>query len=175
MKKAVELYFIYFLKPSMLVACFVSNVNFLINAEFSNTFSFIMTLFCLMIKPIFFILLYVLFTMKIELKTFFQHFLAFGIVLLIYFGFPIKEYSDLIKMNELNKFFEGKEYVIDEFMYNHFVCNAALENIPVLLIVISDNIIQAKWEGNRYFPILIHSIFLLFYGIVLQHVFNKKR
>ena len=175
MKKLVEVYFTFFLKPSLLISCFISNLNFILNESFTRTDLLVVALVFLMIKPIFFLFLYVLFILKIELQTVFQHGIALVIVILIYFGFPVKEFSDLLKYEELNKFFEGKDYFIDEYMYNHFVCNVILENFPVLFTVIGCNIAEGKWEGNHYFPIFIHSLFLLLYGIVLQHVFNRKR
>ena len=175
MKNFMETYFTYFLKPSLMISCFASNTNYLVNEKFNNTASFLITYSIMLIKPIFFIILYVVFICKIELKTASQNFIAFLIVLLIYFGFPVKEYSDSLKYDELSRFFEGKDYFIDDYMQNHFVANIVLENLPVLIFVIGNNVITGKWEGVHYFPILIHSIFMLVYGIVLQHIFNRKR
>jgi hypothetical protein len=174
MKKRLEAYFTYYMKPTLIICCFCSDLNYLINSFFYSKFVHVLYIILFLVKPLFFFLLFIIFLFKVEVKSVLNYFIISLIIFFVFFGFPVKEYSETYVFSKnFSKFFEEKEYFVDEYMMNHFVSNMVIENIPLLLIIIVNNTLLYNYGGANFFHIFIHLIFIIVYLIAIQHIFNR--
>jgi hypothetical protein len=167
-------YFIYIIKPTIMITTFLVNLEYGKKSEFPNEFYLILFYITFLIKPLFFLILYIGFLLTIEVKNFFTFFYTFIITISIYFGLPIKEFSDYLDINQLNIYFEGKEYNINEYILNHFIVNLLVENLPIIIFVFINNNTIGKFENTNIDPLVL-NIFHIVLSLVNFILFFRKK
>jgi len=94
----------------------------------------------------------------------------------IFFGFPIKEYSDYFDLNILKKFFEGKDYNLNEYIVAHFIVNLLVENLPIILFVSINNNMLEKWNKIIIDPFIVNVLCIVFsYLSIILFFRNDKK
>ena len=174
MKNLIRDYFTFYLKPVLMITCFISNLTYLITTKYYDPIIEIAFIIAFSIKPIFFLVIFGIFICKLEEKSFTEVVFSFLIVFLIFFGFPVKEISEFTKSNGLKKFFDGKEYFIDEYMFNHFIITLLIETVPITSVIIYNNSLMNHWKETDYFPVACSLSFLIIYFFALTIIFNRK-
>ena len=179
MRKYLEIYFLFFLKPILLITCLENNYIYLINSEFINNFYFLIYLLTFLLKPIFFLILFLGLIINYRLKTIHDILSTFFIILGICIGLPIKELSDFFKLDTTQKFFLnlGDDYLIDEYVTTHYVVNILIENIPIALFVIINNLmLDFENEKNVIIdPIIVNCLFILINGLFICFFYIRKK
>jgi hypothetical protein len=177
MKKCTENYFLFFLKPTLMILCFVSNYLYLLHSEFASEFYFIIYIITFSLKPILFFILLIGSFINYRVQNFLEAFLTFIIVGGIFFGFPVKEISDFYKICSNTKFFQnlGEDYILDEYIKTHFIINILVENIPILLFVFINNFsLENKFSGYVIIdPIIINSAIIILNGLAICIFYAK--
>jgi hypothetical protein len=177
MKTCAENYFLFFLKPTLMILCFVSNCLYLRHSEFVNEFFFIIYLITFSLKPILFIILLIGSLINYKIKTLIEGLLTLIIVGGIFFGFPVKEISDFYKISATTKFFMhlGEDYALDEYITTHYIVNILVENIPIALFVSINNLmLENKFSKNGIVdPIVTNTAFILLNGLIICVFYDK--
>ena len=171
MRKYVEVYFLYFLKPVLLTVCFVSNLLYLKNSQFVNEFYYIIYIFTFLLKPLIYLLFLIGLFINYPIRRSWDPLVYIFIVLGIFSGFPVKEISEFYKLDSYNNFFEvlSEGYLYDDYMRTHYIFNLLIENIPITVFVLINNLIlQNKYEYfEQYDPIIVNLSFILINGILV--------
>ena len=171
MKKYLEIYFLFFLKPTLMTLCFISEIMYIQYSQFANEFYFFIYLITFSIKPILYIILLIGSIFNYKIKTFQEGILTLIIVGGVYFGFPVKEISDYYQFNSPKKYFFdlGEDYFLDEYIMTHYVVNILIENIPIAIFVIINNLmLQNKFDHYIIDPIIINTAFIIINGIIIS-------
>lgn len=174
MKNLGESYYIYIIKPTLMITTFYINYQYLEKSEFPNRFYHAIYFLAFLMKPLFFLALYVGLILNLKLKNFMGYLMSFIIILSIYFGFPIKEYSDYFDSSHLKSFFEGKEYNLSEYVLTHFIVNLLTENVPIIIFVFINNNMLENWKDFIIDPIIVNS-FNIFFTIVIFYLLFGRR
>ena len=174
MKNLGESYFIYIIKPTLMITTFYINFQYIKKSEFPNEFYLGLYLLAFFIKPLFFLVLYIGLVMNLKIKSFLGYFMTLIIVSSIFLGLPIKEFSDYFGCTNLKNFFEGKEYNLNEYLITHFVVNLLIENIPIVLFVLINNNMLGKWKEIILDPIILNVFNMIFTIIIFYLFFGKK-
>ncbi len=167
MQRYLELYYLHMLKPVLMIITFYLDLQYLIYSTYPNYFFRTLYIITFSLKPIFFTTLFIGFLINTKIKKISEILAFFIIIITIYFGFPIKEYSDIFQINCLNEFFEGKQYNQKEYIIHHFIVNLIVENLPVLLFVIINNQVMEKFNITMNGPIVINSSFFLINAFII--------
>jgi uncharacterized membrane protein len=106
-----------------------------------------------------------------QIKSIYDGVLTLILVCLIFFGFPVKEYSDFFKLDSNKKIFMnlGEDYILDEYITTHYVVNILVENIPAALFVLVNNYMLDR-NFHKYIiidPIVVNSAFILINGLII--------
>lgn len=169
MKTLFKAYFLYLLKPTLMMITFYLDLDYLLNSRFPNDFFKSLYFFTFLIKPTFFIALLIGFSINSKINIFNDFFITTFILINIFFGFPIKEFCDVFNIDALNKFFEGKQYIIKEYILNHFIVNLIIENIPILLFALINNMMMDKFHIQTNGPIIINSLVIFVKGFCIAY------
>lgn len=167
MKRIVKNYFLHMCKPCFSVIIFLANFRYLIKSNFANDFYFILYAITFLIKPFFFLLLFFGLLIHLHLKTVSEILMTTMIVICIFFGLPIKEYSEFFSFNTEKLFFEGREYVLDEYMTNHYIVNILIENIPITVFCLLNNFFLGKYKDIIIDPIIMNLAYIFTGGIMM--------
>ncbi len=160
MKTLLKAYFLYLLKPTLMIICFYLDLDYLFTSRFPNDFFKSIYLFTFLIKPLFFLALLIGFSINSKISTISEFFIAILILTNIFFGFPIKEICDSFNINAINEFFEGKQYILKEYILNHFIVNLIIENIPILLFCLVNNMMLEKFHLQTNGPIVVNFLII---------------
>ena len=171
MKTILKSYFLYLLKPTLMITTFYLDLDYLMISKFPNDIFKSIYLFTFLIKPIFFLALMIGFIMNSKIIKFSELLITFFILSNIFLGFPIKEFCDIFNFNQINKFFEGKQYILKEYILNHFIVNLIIENIPILLFALINNMTVGKFHLQFNGPIIINSMVILVNCIYLNCIY----
>ena len=141
MRNLMKNYFLYILKPSFMMLNFVCNYFYLRHSKFVNMFYFYIYVFSFCMKPFFFFLILFGLMISYKIKAISDILLIIMIVVGIFLGFPIKEFSDYLGTENFNQVTInlGNEYLLDEYMTTHYIVNIFIENIPIVIFVIINN------------------------------------
>jgi hypothetical protein len=179
MKKYIEIYFLFLLKPTLLILCSLSNYLYLRNSQFTNDFYFIIYCITFAVKPLFFLLLFAGSLVNYKITSIIELTLTLFIVIAIYFGFPVKEYLDYLKIDTAKRVYLnlGEDYRLREYLTTHYVVNLLVENLPVMFFIIINNIMmESKTKRTIIDPIIVNSIYGIFNGVMVCGCFwdNKN-
>ena len=163
MKLFVKKYFIHLLKPSLMTTAFAVNCAYLNNSKFVNTFYFYIYLLTVMLKPLFLLFILAIGIKRKNIKNFQDFVTALIVLISINFGFPIKEYYDILNILYLKDLFQNKEYNVEEYILSHFIINLLLESIPVLLFCIINNMFLGWSKTLEYCPIIFNFNVIIFH------------
>jgi len=144
-----------------MIITFYLDTDYFWNSNFPTNFFKSLYLITLLIKPIFFLALFIGFSINSRIYTIKEILVLIFILLNIFFGFPIKEFCDKFSINLLNNFFQGKQYNLKEYILNHFIVNMIIENIPILLFSFINNLLMEKFNIQYNGPIIV-NIFNIF-------------
>jgi hypothetical protein len=177
MKKCTENYFLYFLKPTLMILCFLSNYLYLLHSDFASKFYLIIYIITFSLKPILFLILLIGSLFNYKIQSFLDGFLTILIVGGIFFGLPVKEISDFYKISDNSKFFKslGEDYILDEYMKTHYIINILVENIPILLFVLINNLLLEK-KFSEYpivDPLILNSAIIILNGLAISIFYAK--
>ena len=174
MKNLGESYFIYIIKPTMMITTFYIDFQYLKKSEFPNEFYLSIYNIAFFMKPLFFLVLYLGLIINLKIKEFLGYVMTMIIIISIFFGLPIKEYSDYFDCKNLKSFFEGKEYNLNEYLIAHFVVNLLIENIPIIIFVVINNNMLGKWKEIVLDPIIVNAFNIIFTIVNFYLFFGKK-
>jgi len=171
MRKLLQVYYLYLSKPTIMLITFYFDLNYFSISQFPNNYFKSLYLFTFLIKPIFYLGLLIGFTINSKTYKFKDLIITIFILLNIFFGFPIKEFSEIFCINALNEFFEGKQYILKEYVLNHFIVNLIIENIPIILFVFINNLMIGKFYEQVEGPIIINILSILINGFFISCIF----
>lgn len=167
-------YFIYIIKPTLMITTFLVNFQYANKSEFPNEFYLILFYVTFLMKPLFYLILYIGFIISLQVKNLLSFLFTFLIIFSIFFGLPIKEYSDYFDIQQLSKYFEGKEYNLNEYILTHFIVNLLVENLPMIIFVLINNNTVGKYHNTNIDPIVI-NMFYIFYSLINFCLFFGKK
>jgi hypothetical protein len=172
MRKFIENYFLFFLKPSLMILSFFTNFIYLRDSPFANDFYYYIYLITFSIKPLFFLFLLIGSIITYKVNSTVESIFAILIIGGIYFGFPVKEISDYLGIEASRKFYSnlGENYLVQEYITTHFVVNLLIENLPVVIFVIINNLMIEREMNKNVFidPLIVNFIFI---GVNLGVIF----
>lgn len=174
MKSLGQLYFIHIIKPSLMITTILTNYNYMKESEFPNNFYLTVYYLAFFMKPIFFLVLYFGLIINLNIRKFKELFITKIIIIAIFFGFPIKEYCDYLDLELFKKFFEGKEYHLNEYVVAHFIVNIIVENLPIVLFAIINNNMLGRWKEIHIDPIIVNVLYVVFSFINILLFFKEK-
>jgi hypothetical protein len=127
----------------------------------------------ILIKPIFYLTLYVGLIVDSRLRD--SSFFMLVVIMAIFCGLPIKEYTDFFNIRVLNELFDGKEYILSEYCFCHFIVNIIIENLPLTFLVLINNLMLTN-KGSQliYTPLIVNGVFILLHIIIIS-VFNLRK
>jgi hypothetical protein len=171
MRKLLQNYFLFMLKPSLMTLCFTCNLMYLKHTNFVNNFYFFIYLFTFLLKPIFYLILLIGLIKHYQIRKLYEILITWMIVLGIFFGFPVKEYSEILNFDTSKRIliYLGEGYVLHEYLTTHYVVNLFMENLPVTLFIIVNNImLENKFIRNvEIEPVLPNLCFILINGLAV--------
>jgi hypothetical protein len=171
MRKYVEVYFIYFLKPVLLILCFISNFLYLRTSQFVNDFYFFIYLLTFMLKPLVYLLFLFGLFFNYPTRSPTDGLVYIFTILGIFYGLPMKEIAEFYKLNAFSSFFDHLSvgYLLDEYLRTHYLFNVLIENFPIAVFVIVNNLIlQSKYAYyEQYDPVIVNLSFILINGVMV--------
>jgi len=126
-------------------------------------------------KPLFFLVLYIGLIINLKIKAIKEYLITMLTIISIFFGLPIKEYSDYFDFYHLKSIFEGKYYDLREYVIAHLVVNLLVENLPILLFVVINNTMLGKWKETLIDPIIINLFSIIFSYICIILFFRGDK
>jgi hypothetical protein len=177
MKRFLANYYLYFLKPTLMILCSLSHLLYLIKSEFINNFYYSIYIIALLIKPLLYLILFIGTLITYKVKTFFHAIIFFIIVIGVFLGFPVKEISEYYQLRSSKRFFYdlGEDYNLEEYLSTHFLVNLIVENIPMLIFVVLHNLLIQNSLTHNYSPlvepIFTNSGFILINATCLKFLF----
>jgi len=110
----------------------------------------------------------------------FEFLCYFVIITGIYFGLPIKEYFEYFHIDTTDKIFLNlnEDYLLDEYISTHFMVNLLIENIPILIFVMINNLFLEYEKKYAYIiinPIIANTLFILLHGVFICLFYFRKK
>lgn len=173
MKRLIENYFLQIVKPTLTIATFVVDYNCLYSSHFINRFYSKIYLLLFLIKPVFYTTLLIGLMIRTTVTA---HNLcgAIAIISCFFLGLPIREYNELFDLVILKSYFEGREYIMTDYIRTHYVINAFLENIPIALFVFTNCLMLKKESDMVMDPLVVNILCMIVGGLFVLNHSNRR-